>query len=74
MFQRPSMKYEDVPNEELRKAIKEQGLGSLIIYTEGDFPILQREVMVCLNHPVSITPMVSKELVSSFRLRYIDTA
>jgi hypothetical protein len=71
-FQNPSIKYEDIPNEKLREEIKSQGFGSMVLYTENDGPIKAMDHIVCLNHANSVTPMLAKELVSSFKLRYMN--
>ena len=70
-IQNPSIKYENIPNPELRKQIQDIGHGSFVLYCEKDGVIQDRDIIVCLNHANSVTPMVSKELVSSFKLRYL---
>ena len=71
LFQGQSIKFEDIPNEALRNEIREAGPGSLVVYTEKDGPIQDLDCLVCLNHAASITPMASKEVVSSFKARYL---
>lgn len=71
LFQGQSIKYEDIPNENFRKEIKEAGQGAIVIYVEKDGQIQDLDCLVCLNHAASITPMASKEVVSSFKVRYL---
>lgn len=62
----------DLPSEDLRQKIKEDGKGSFILYCENDGPIKERESLSCLCHGNSVTVMVSVELIESLKLRYLD--
>lgn len=71
-IQSPSIKYEEIENEELRKKIQGTGQGAVVLYAEKDGPIQDLDVLACLTHATSITPMASRELINSFKLRYTD--
>ena len=70
--QSPSIKYEEIENPELRKQIQGTGQGAIVLYAEKDGPIQDLDVLACLTHATSITPMASRELINSFKLRYFD--
>jgi len=68
-----NVKYQDIPNEELRNQIQAAGQGSLVLYCENEGVVQDRDYIVCLTHAASITPMASKELVNSYKIRYLDS-
>jgi len=68
-----NVKYQDIPNEELRKQIQAAGQGSLVLYCENEGVVQDQDYIVCLTHAASITPMASKELVNSYKIRYLDS-
>ena len=62
----------DLPSDELRQRVKEEGAGCFVLYAENDPPIKDAEYLVCLCHGASISLMVSSELIESLKLRYLD--
>mmetsp|Transcript_7292 Transcript_7292/g.6609 ORF Transcript_7292/g.6609 Transcript_7292/m.6609 type:complete len:96 (+) Transcript_7292:2089-2376(+) len=71
LFQQQSVTYDKIPNKEFKDQIKSMGVGSFVLYTEGGKVVKDFDCICCLNHPNSVTPMVSKEVVSSMKIRYL---
>ena len=72
MIDKMSLRYHELPSEDLKKEINEAGAGCVILYSENDGPIKDTEKIICLCHGASITVMVARELVQSLKLRYMD--
>jgi len=68
---KPNCKYSDIPNPVAREAILQAGMGALALYCEKEENIQDLDCMACLNFKGSITIMASKELIESFRIRYL---
>ncbi len=63
----------NLPSDDLRQKIANEGKGCFILECENDGPIKDKETLSCLSLPNSVSVMVSAELVESLKLRYMDT-
>ena len=66
-----NFKYDKILNAALKEEIKNMGQGSLVIYSEKNDNIQDLDCLVCLNFKASISIMASKELLESFKIRYL---
>jgi len=67
-----SYRYDEIPNQQLKSDLLELGSGALVLYCSHDGNIQELDHLVCLNFKASITIMASKELIESFKIRYLS--
>lgn len=72
MVEHLNVKLTELPSEELKQKVKEEGQGCFVLYAEKEGPIQQVDFLSCLCHGASVTTMVSRELIQSLKLRYKD--
>jgi hypothetical protein len=68
---KPSYRYDEVPNPELRKELLAIGQGAILLYCSNDGNMKELDMLACLNFKASISVMASKELIESFKIRYL---
>ena len=71
ILSKKNFKHDDVPNENLRKNLKEIPEGSFVLYMEGEKSDKKpRDILVCQNFTKTVSIMCSKELYGSFYIKY----
>lgn len=70
MVEKLNVRFNELPSDELKQRVKEEGQGCFVLYAEKEGPIQETDCLVCLCHGASVSVMVSRELVQSLKLRY----
>ncbi len=71
ILSKKNFRHEEVPNENLRKCLKEIPEGSFVLYMEGKKgDKMPMDILVCQNFTKTVSIMCSKELYGSFYIKY----